>query len=228
MKIALVHDWLNQIGGAENVLEALVELYPGAPVYTAMYSPERMPDFYREWDIRTTWMDRLPGIYAHHQKYLPLYPLAWGGVDLSDYDLVLSNKSGFCHGVQTGDALHICYCLAPTPWCSRTRPASPTARKPVTRCISATAPRRRATCGSSSITSRGRGSLRRQRRRSSRSSDGCGAGTTPPHSASITLLPSRRRSASGSRVSTTGTQRLSSRLSRSTASSQPQTTTTTS
>src|SRR5690606_40387429 len=45
---------------------------------------------------------------------LPLYPLAWGGVDLSDYDLVLSNKSGFCHGVQTGDALHICYCLAPT------------------------------------------------------------------------------------------------------------------
>ena len=114
MKIALVHDWLNQIGGAENVLEALVELYPGAPVYTAMYSPERMPDFYREWDIRTTWMDRLPGIYAHHQKYLPLYPLAWGGVDLSDYDLVLSNKSGFCHGVQTGDALHICYCLAPT------------------------------------------------------------------------------------------------------------------
>lgn len=113
MKLALVHDWLNQMGGAENVLEAMVELY-GAPVYTAMYSPERMPAAYRAWDIRTTWMDRLPGIYAHHQKYLPLYPLAWGGLDLSDYDVVLSNKSGFCHGVQTGDALHICYCLAPT------------------------------------------------------------------------------------------------------------------
>src|SRR5690606_37322977 len=100
MKLALVHDWLNQMGGAENVIEAMVELY-GAPVYTAMYSPERMPAAYRAWDIRTTWMDRLPGIYAHHQKYLPLYPLAWGGVDLSDYDVVLSNKSGFCHGVQT-------------------------------------------------------------------------------------------------------------------------------
>lgn len=114
MKLALVHDWLNQMGGAENVLEAMVALYPGAPVYTSMYSPERMPDSYRAWDIRTTWMDRLPGIYSHHQRYLPLYPAAWDGLDLSGYDVVLSNKSGFCHGVQAGGALHICYCLAPT------------------------------------------------------------------------------------------------------------------
>lgn len=114
MKIALVHDWLNQIGGAENVLEAMVALYPGAPVYTSMYAPERMPDAYRAWDIRTTWMDRLPGIHAHHQPYLPVYPLAWERLDLSGYEVVLSNKSGFCHGVQTGEALHVCYCLAPT------------------------------------------------------------------------------------------------------------------
>lgn len=114
MNLALVHDWLNQIGGAENVLEAMVELYPGVPVYTSMYDPDRMPDIYRGWDIRTTWMDRLPGIYSHHQMYLPLYPAAWNGVDLSGYDVVLSNKSGFCHGVHTGDALHVCYCLAPT------------------------------------------------------------------------------------------------------------------
>jgi glycosyltransferase involved in cell wall biosynthesis len=59
-------------------------------------------------------MDRLPGIYRHHQPYLPLYPAAFQRFNLSSHDLVLSNKSGFCHGVQTGDALHICYCLAPT------------------------------------------------------------------------------------------------------------------
>jgi glycosyltransferase involved in cell wall biosynthesis len=59
-------------------------------------------------------MDRLPGIYRHHQTYLPFYPAAFSSLDLSDYDLVLSNKSGFCHGVRTGDALHVCYCLAPT------------------------------------------------------------------------------------------------------------------
>jgi glycosyltransferase involved in cell wall biosynthesis len=112
--LALVHDWLNQIGGAEDVLETLVEMFPDAPVYTSMYWPEKMSPAYREWNIRVTWMDRLPGIYRHHQFYLPLYPLAFAGLDLSDYDLVLSNKSGFCHGVHTGQTAHICYCLAPT------------------------------------------------------------------------------------------------------------------
>lgn len=115
MKLALVHDWLNQIGGAEDVLAHLVRDYPDSPVYTSMYAPEIMPDFYREWDIRNTWLDRLPGIHAHHQRYLPLYPLAWQRLDLSAYDVVLSNKSGFCHGVHTSpDTLHVCYCLAPT------------------------------------------------------------------------------------------------------------------
>lgn len=115
MILALVHDWLNQVGGAEDVLAELVRLYPGAPVYTSLYAPEKMPPAYRAWDIRTLWMDRLPGIHDHHQPYLPLYPLAWGGLDLSAYDVILSNKSGFCHGVQHDtDTLHICYCLAPT------------------------------------------------------------------------------------------------------------------
>jgi len=112
--LALVHDWLNQMGGAEDVLETLVELFPHAPVHTSMYWREGMPAAYRSWDLRTTWMDRLPGIYRHHQPYLPLYALAFSRLDLSGYDVVLSNKSGFCHGVQTGDALHICYCLSPT------------------------------------------------------------------------------------------------------------------
>jgi glycosyltransferase involved in cell wall biosynthesis len=115
MNIALVHDWLNQVGGAEDVLADLVAMYPQSPVYTSIYAPEKMPAFYREWDIRALWMDRLPGIYDHHQPYLPLYPLAWGGLDLSAYDVILSNKSGFCHGVQhDADTLHVCYCLAPT------------------------------------------------------------------------------------------------------------------
>lgn len=115
MKLALVHDWLNQIGGAEDVLDVLVQLFPQTPVYTSLYAPEIMPAHYRQWDIRTLWMDKLPSIHRHHQPYLPLYPLAWGGLDLSEYDVVLSNKSGFCHGFQHGaGTLHICYCLAPT------------------------------------------------------------------------------------------------------------------
>jgi glycosyltransferase involved in cell wall biosynthesis len=115
MRLALVHDWLNQVGGAEDVLTELVDLYPGAPLYTSIYWRDKMPAAWRNWPIRTLWMDRLPGIYRHHQPYLPLYPLAFAGLDLSEYDVVLSNKSGFCHGVHTGpDTLHICYCLAPT------------------------------------------------------------------------------------------------------------------
>ena len=114
MKLALVHDWLNQMGGAEDVLETLVGMFPAAPVYTSMYWRDGMPATYRDWDIRTTWLDRMPGIYRHHQPYLPLYPPAFARLNLSGFDVVLSNKSGFCHGVQANGAVHICYCLAPT------------------------------------------------------------------------------------------------------------------
>ena len=81
--ITLVHDWLNQRGGAEDVLETLVATYPDAPVYTSLYAPDLMPSFYRDWDIRPLWLDRMPGIHSHHQAYLPLYPLAWDGLHIS-------------------------------------------------------------------------------------------------------------------------------------------------
>jgi glycosyltransferase involved in cell wall biosynthesis len=115
LKVAIVHDWLNQMGGAEGVLEALVEMFPEAPVYTSIYWPEAMPAFYGEWDIRTTWLDRLPGIHRNHQPYLLLYPQAFGGLKLRGYDLVISNKSAFCLGVQIPQQTkHVCYCLTPT------------------------------------------------------------------------------------------------------------------
>ncbi|OQY21667.1 MAG: glycosyl transferase, partial [Anaerolineaceae bacterium 4572_32.1] len=115
MKIALVHDWGNQVGGAENVLLALKELFPDAPVYMSMYEPAVMPEICRSWDIRTSFMNRLPLVKRHHQPFLPLYPLAFEQFDFSDFDLVLSNKSGFCHGIITPpETLHINYCLTPT------------------------------------------------------------------------------------------------------------------
>ena len=116
MQIALVHDWLNQYGGAERVLEHLVEQFPGAPVYTSMYWREKMPAAYQTWDIRTTWMDRLPGVYQRHQWYFPLYALAFATLDVRHpgYDVILSNKSGFCNGIRAGNTPQVCYCLAPT------------------------------------------------------------------------------------------------------------------
>lgn len=123
-RIALVHDWMNQYGGAERVLEHLVGIFPDAPVYTSMVWHTALPPNYATWDIRTTWMDRLPGIHRRHQAYFPLYALAFGSMRLgrptpsahkpSPYDLVITNKSGFCHGVQTGTTPQLCYCLSPT------------------------------------------------------------------------------------------------------------------
>ena len=114
-RTALVHDWLNQLGGAEDVLEALVDLYPTAPIHTSLYWRGGMPEEWREWDVRTSFVDRLPFVYKHQQIYFPLYPLAFEQFDFRDYELVISNKSGFCHGILTGpETLHICYCLTPT------------------------------------------------------------------------------------------------------------------
>ena len=115
MKTALVHDWMNQIGGAEDVLEALVEMCPDAPIYTSLYWADKMPPGWREWNIKTSFIDKIPGAKKYHQPFLPLYPLAFEQFDFSEFDLVVTNKSGFCHGIKTGpETLHICYCLTPT------------------------------------------------------------------------------------------------------------------
>jgi glycosyltransferase involved in cell wall biosynthesis len=115
MNVALVHDWMNQIGGAEDVLAELVQLYPTAPVYTSLYAPEKMPASWRQWDIRTSFINRLPFAHRRQQLYFPLYPTAFEQFDFRAYDLVISNKSGFCHGIITGtETRHICYCLTPT------------------------------------------------------------------------------------------------------------------
>jgi len=115
LKVAIVVSLLNQYGGAERVLEAVHEVLPEAPVYTSMFWPQAMPVEYRGWDIRVSWLDRLPLIKRHHQPFLPLYPLAFEGFDLRGYDLALSISSGFAHGVITPpETLSVCYCLTPT------------------------------------------------------------------------------------------------------------------
>ncbi|MDB5460828.1 MAG: glycosyltransferase family 4 protein, partial [Caulobacteraceae bacterium] len=114
MKVALIHDYLNQYGGAERVLDVLHEMWPDAPVYTSVYDPTRMPPRYRSWDIRTSLLNRLPFAKRKHQALLFLLPQAFESVDLDDYDLVVSSSSGFAHGVLTRpQTLHVCYCHSP-------------------------------------------------------------------------------------------------------------------
>lgn len=117
MRVALVHDYLNQMGGAEKVLLALHDLFPQAPIYTSIYEPARVDRRFRELDIRTSFMQRLPFVKHHHQPFLPLYPFAFERMDLRAYDLVISDSSAFAKGVLTrSDALHITYCHTPMRW----------------------------------------------------------------------------------------------------------------
>ncbi|HEY1011797.1 MAG TPA: glycosyltransferase [Herpetosiphonaceae bacterium] len=114
MRIALVHDYLNQHGGAERVLEVLHDMYPEAPIYTSIYDAAAMPPAYRRWDIRTSFMQKLPGWRKHFRKYFLLYPTAFENFDLSAYDLVISCSSAYAKGVITRPgAVHICYCHTP-------------------------------------------------------------------------------------------------------------------
>jgi glycosyltransferase involved in cell wall biosynthesis len=113
-RIAIVHSWLNQYGGAERVLEHLHGLFPAAPIYTSMFEPRSLPRCYRSWDIRTSFLQRVPLSRSKHQLMLFLYPLAFESFDLSGYDLVLSLSSGFSHGVRPGPrGRHVSYCLTP-------------------------------------------------------------------------------------------------------------------
>lgn len=110
----IVHDYLNQYGGAERVVEAVHDLYPESPVLTSMFDPGAMPAQYRSWDVRTTWIDRIPGSHRHHQVLLPLYAPAIGGMNVPACDVVLSSSSAFGKfAVPPPGSIHVCYTHAP-------------------------------------------------------------------------------------------------------------------
>ncbi|MBM3713295.1 MAG: glycosyltransferase family 4 protein, partial [Actinobacteria bacterium] len=114
MRIAIVHDYLNQYGGAERVIEVFNELFPNAPIFTSIYNEEKLPAIFRQMNIKTSFMQRFPFLDRHFKKYLLFYPKAIESFDLSDYDLVLSSSSAFAKGaIKDKDACHICYCYTP-------------------------------------------------------------------------------------------------------------------
>lgn len=114
MKIAIVHDYLNQFGGAERVVSALHEIWPDAPIYTSIYDEKRMPEIFRQMDIRVSFMQRLPFIFQFFKYYLLFYPMAFESFDLSEYEVILSSSSAFAKGVKKREGqLHICYCHTP-------------------------------------------------------------------------------------------------------------------
>ncbi len=115
MRVAFVHDYLTQLGGAERVLAAMLPLFPGAPLYTSLYDPRRLGGAFEGVDVRTTWLQRIPGAARAFRALLPLYPRAFEALDLRAFDLVISSTTSFAKGVLTRpDALHVSYINTPT------------------------------------------------------------------------------------------------------------------
>lgn len=115
LKVAIVHDWLLTIGGAEKVLKDLHELFPEAPIYTLIYDEARAPSWTQSCDIRTSLLQRIPFGRRVYKHLLPIMPHVWENVDLTEYDLVISSSMSCCKGVITSsDAVHVSYCHSPT------------------------------------------------------------------------------------------------------------------
>jgi glycosyltransferase involved in cell wall biosynthesis len=115
LRVAIVHDYLNQLGGAEKVVEIFAEMFPGAPIYTSVYDRTRMAESWRRHDIRTSFMQRISPNLSVARALIPLYPTAFESFDLAHYDLVLSSTTSFAKGVITPPATcHVCYCNTPT------------------------------------------------------------------------------------------------------------------
>ncbi len=113
MKVALVHDWLTGMRGGEKVLERLCARFPDAPIYTLVHEPGSVSDVIEAHDIRTSFVQNMPARHAY-RWYLPLFPLAVRGLDLGEFDLVISSSHCAVKAVRTRqDAKHLCYCHTP-------------------------------------------------------------------------------------------------------------------
>jgi len=115
MRVAIVHDWLYTLGGAEKVLQEILRCYPGADVFTLfdLLRPEDRKKLGFE-TSHTSFLQNMPLLRRYHRSYLPLMPLAVEQFDLSSYDLVISSSCAVAKGVLTGpEQLHIAYVHSP-------------------------------------------------------------------------------------------------------------------
>jgi glycosyltransferase involved in cell wall biosynthesis len=115
LRVAIVHDWLVVYGGAERVLEQLLRIFPHADLFAVVeFLPEPLKDFIGRREVRTTFVQNLPGARRRYRSYLPVMPLAIEQLDLASYDVVLSSSHAVAKGVLTGpEQMHVSYVHSP-------------------------------------------------------------------------------------------------------------------
>lgn len=114
-KVAIVHDWITNKGGAERVVLAFHDAFPDAPIYTSVYTSENI-DWFDGLDVRTTFLQKLPKPFRQFHKFFPMLRVkAFQKLDLSDYDIILSSCSAESKQVKKTrpNQIHICYCHTP-------------------------------------------------------------------------------------------------------------------
>lgn len=114
MNIAIIHDWLTDFAGAEKVLLEMTKIFPEADIYTSIIDPSKMGSLKIE-KIKSSFLQKIPFSIKKRQLLIPLMPYAFENLNLSKYDLVISNTSSVAKGVVTKvETAHICYCHTPT------------------------------------------------------------------------------------------------------------------
>lgn len=114
MRLALVYDRLNKLGGAEKILESLHNIWPAAPWYTSVFDPSRAT-FASGWQVKTSFLQKIPFSRRRHELFPVLMPFIFESFDLSACDVVVSVTSAEAKGVITkSNTLHVNYCLTPT------------------------------------------------------------------------------------------------------------------
>jgi glycosyltransferase involved in cell wall biosynthesis len=133
-RVALVHDFLVDVRGAERVFAALCDLYPQADLFTAVYDERGTEGWFAHRNVNTSFLQRLRPSAATFRALLPLYPVAMEALDLSAYDVVISSSSAWAHGVLVDpEAVHVCYCHNPFRYAWNARDAELARRDPLTR-----------------------------------------------------------------------------------------------
>lgn len=114
LKVAIVHDWLVNYGGAERVVETFLEIFPQADIYTLVYDEKKMGKSFSKEKVHTTFIQKIPKATKLYTKLLPLMPLAFEELNLTKYDLVISSSSCCAKGVITSpNTLHLSYIHSP-------------------------------------------------------------------------------------------------------------------
>ncbi|MBX4187330.1 MAG: glycosyltransferase [Candidatus Doudnabacteria bacterium] len=113
MKVALVHEYLTQLGGAERVLKNFLEIWPEAVLHVLIFDDIKTHGEFSSYTRKLSFLDYLPGVHQHPRLFVTLMPLAIEHFNFDEFDVVISDSSSYAKGIKT-DKLHICYCHAPT------------------------------------------------------------------------------------------------------------------